>query len=480
MSKPANLEGLPWPDGEPGPLRSAASRLRGLAGGFDGAGTRLSGAVPPAWGGVASTSYSSTLTRGQQAVGHIGDSLDTAADAYSRLADTIESAQDDVRRAAERLHDARAAARQARARADDARAEADRANMSALLSPATGGGVFDPLSAEATAAEGRAQAAEADAATAEGEAARVETWAHGEADRAVARVERADGNCAAALDGTGLTGGLGLGGGAIAAGAQAVWGFVYEVQFKPLNPWDSSYNTGESAAVVGGWGSGLLFGTSEWTSRYASENWMRTLPGYWTREPRWVAPYMRSTPSGGMTQVSGYMRRGIWAPAQEVPDAAARAQWASRAKVFGRAGTAAALVTAGVGQYFDDLDNPNLNGAERTGRIGMQTVTVGGASALGGWGGAAGGAAIGTMICPGVGTVVGGVIGGIAGGALAGGVVDKFNDGLVNLGGDIGDGVSDFVSNIDVPDIDMPDIDMPDIDVPDIDIDLPDVDLTPW
>jgi hypothetical protein len=67
------------------------------------------------------------------------------------------------------------------------------------------------------------------------------------------------------------------------------------------------------------------------------------------------------------------------------------------------------------------------------------------------------------------------VIGGIAGGALAGGVVDKFNDGLVNLGGDIGDGVSDFVSNIDVPDIDLPDID-----VPDIDIDLPDVDLTPW
>jgi hypothetical protein len=470
MSKPANLEGLPWPDGEPGPLRAAAGRLRGLAGGFDGAGSRLSGAVPASWAGVASTSYSSTLTRGQEAVGYIGDSLDTAAGAYAALADTIETAQDDVRRAAERLHEARVAARQARSRADAARAEADQANMSALFAPTTGGGVFDPLSAEATAAEGRAQTAESEAATAEGEAARVETWAHGEADRAVSRVERADATCAGALDGTGLTGGLGQMGGAIAAGAQAVWGFVYEVQFKPLNPWDSSYNTGESAAVVGGWGSGILFGTSEWTSRYASENWMRMQPGYWSREPRWVAPYMRSTPSGGTTSVSGYMRRGIWAPAQEVPDAAARAQWATRAKWFGRAGSVASLVTAGAGQYFDDLDNPNLNGAERTGRVAAQTATVGVAGAAGGWAGAAGGAAIGTMICPGVGTVVGGVIGGIAGGALAGGVVDKFNDSVVDWAGGAADDVSNFVS----------DIDMPDIDMPDIDIDLPDVDLTPW
>jgi hypothetical protein len=469
MSKPGNLEGLPWPEGEPGPLGSAAARLRGLAGGFDGAGTRLSGAAPAAWSGVASTSYSSTLTRGQEAVGHLAESLDTAAGAYDRLADVIESAQDDVRKAAERLHDARVAARRARSRAEAARAEADRANASALLSSVSAG-AFDPLSAEAMAAEGRALTAESDAALAEGEAARVERWAHGEADRAVADVERADASCAGALDGTGLTGAFGLSGGAVAAGAQAVWGFVYEVQFKPLNPWDPSYNAGESATVGGGWASGILFGTSEWTSRYASENWMRMEPGYWLREPRYVAPYMRSTPSGGMTQVSGYMRRGVWAPAQEVPDAAARGQWASRAKVFGRAGTAAAFVTAGVGQYFDDLDNPNLNGAERTGRIGMQTVTVGGASALGGWGGAAAGAAIGTAICPGVGTVVGGVIGGIAGGALAGGVVDKFNDSVVDWAGGAADSVSDFVS----------DIDMPDIDMPDIDIDLPDVDLTPW
>jgi hypothetical protein len=296
----------------------------------------------------------------------------------------------------------------------------------------------------------------------------VERWAQGVAERAVSRVERADEACAGALDGTGMTGGLAIGGGAVASGAKAVWDFVYEVQVKPLNPWHSGYNTGESATVVGGWASGIAFGASEWTSRYASQNWMKTLPGYWIREPRYVSPYTRSTPSGGTTRVSGYVRRGVWAGPQTVPDSATRAQWASRANTFGKFGTVTAFATAGVGQYFDDLDDPSLNTSERAGRIGMQTATVGGASALGGWGGAAGGAAIGTMICPGVGTVIGGVIGGIAGGALAGGIVDKFNDGLVDLGGDIADGVSDFVGDIEMPDIDMPDID------------LPDVDLTPW
>ena len=467
MSPPANLEGLPWPEGEPGPLRTAAARLRGLAGGFDGAGARLSGAVAPAWSGVASSSYSGTLSRGQEAIGHLGTSLDSAAQAYGQLADVIEAAQDDVRHAAERLHDAREAARQARARAEEARSEADRAHTAATFSPMlAGGGGLDPLAAEATAAEGRAQSAESDAGAAEAEAARVERWAHGEADRAVSRVERADAACAGTLDGTGLTGGLALSGGAVAAGARAVWDFVYEVQVKPLNPWHPGYNTGESATVAGAWGAGIMFGASEWTSRYASQHWMRMEPGYWIREPRYVAPYTRSTPSGGTTRVSGYVRRGVWAGAQEVPDAATRAQWATRAKWFGRAGGAASLLTAGAGQFFDDLDNPNLNGAERTGRVVGQTATVGVAGAAGGWAAAAGGAAIGTAICPGVGTVIGGVIGGIAGGALAGGLVDKFNDGIVDWAGGAADGVADFVSDIDMPDIDMPDIDLPDFDPP--------------
>ena len=209
-----------------------------------------------------------------------------------------------------------------------------------------------------------------------------------------------------------------------------------------------SLTPGEANSKWGEYASGVLFGASEWTSRYASQNWMRYEPGYWSRAPRWVNSYTRSTPSGGTTTVSGYMRRGVWAPAREVADDAARAQWATRANWFGRAGAATALVTAGVGQYFADANNPNLDGSERTGRIAAQTVTVGGASALGAWGGAAGGAAIGTAICPGVGTVIGGVVGGIVGGGLAGGVVDHFNDTVVDWAGDVSNTVEDFGSDL--------------------------------
>lgn len=443
MSRPGDLQGLPWPEGEPGPLRTAASRLRGIAGGFEGAGAQLGGAAPAGWTGLAQASYSSTLTRAGQAVAYLSGSLDTAAAGLTDLAGVIEDAQDAVRRAAARLGEARDAAARAQAAAEDARAQATQAQYAALLGPAPLTAGADPLSAAADAAETRAFAAESAAADAQAEAARVERWARGEADDAVDSVRRADAACAGALEATGLQGGIGVGSAASASGAQAVWDFVYDVALKPLNPYDGGLTPGERSTKWGEYASGVLFGTSEWTSRYASQNWVRYEPGYWLREPRWVSSYTRSTPSGGTTTVSGYMRRGTWAGAREVADDAARAQWAGRAKWFGRAGAATALVTAGAGQYFADAGNPNLDGSERTGRIAAQTVTVGGASALGAWGGAAGGAAIGTAICPGVGTVVGGVVGGIVGGGLAGGVVDHFNDSVVDWAGDVSNTVED-------------------------------------
>jgi len=476
MSAPANLEGLPWPDGEPGPLRSCASRLRGLAGGFDGAGTRLGGAVAPAWSGFAATSYSGTLGHAQTAVSHLGGSLDTAAGALAHLADMIEHAQHAVRVAAAKLHEARAAAARAERIAQAARDDADRAHAAAALAPGLTPG--DPLAVQADVAERRALSTATTAGSLQQDAARVERWAHKEADDAVRRVEAADAHCAGALEGTGMAGGPALGGPATAAGAQSVWDFVYDVAGKPLNPWDPGYTPGESATVWGGYASGVLFGTSEWTSRYASRNWMRYEPGYWAREPRWVAPYTRSTPSGGTTQVSGYMRKGTWAPAQEVPDLASRAKWASRAETFGKFGTVTAFATAGVGQYFAD-SGKDYSTSERTGRIIGQTATVGTASALGGWGGAAGGAAIGTMICPGVGTVVGGVVGGIVGGGVAGGLVDHFNDSVVDWTGNAAQDVTDWTQNAasDVKDMVSSGLDKAGDVLDDI---TPDVDLTPW
>jgi uncharacterized protein YukE len=476
VSRPADLEGLPWPDGEPGPLRSSATRLRGLAGGFEGAAGRLGGATPPAWSGVASTSYAGTLAHAGVAVTHLSTSLDGAAGALGHLADTIEHAQDTVRRAAGKLHAARAAAAKAQAAATEARGHAERARSAAAFSP-TPLLPGDPLALEADAAESRALSAEATASGLQSDAAACARWAHGEADDAVSRVRAADRACAGALEGTGMAPGMHVGGPALAAGAQAVWDFVYDVAVKPLNPWDPGYTPGESDTVWGGYASGVLFGTSEWGSRYASKlNWTRYEPGYWAREPRWVAPYTRSTPSGGTIRVSGYMRKGVWAPAKPVPDLATKAKWASRAERFGKFGTAAAFLTAGVGQYFADAGNPNLNGAERTGRIGMQTLTVGGASAVGGWAGAIagaeGGAAIGTMICPGigtaVGTVVGGVVGGIVGGGVLGGLADHFNDTVVDWAGNAADDVKDAVGEgLDTAGKILDDI-------------TPDIDLTPW
>jgi type VII secretion system ESX-1 substrate len=446
MSAPGDLQGLPWPEGEPGPLRAAASRLRGIAGGFDGTGSTLGGATAAGWSGMAQASYTSTLSRAGEAVTYLSGSLDRAAGALGDLAGVIEDAQDTVRRAAARLREAREAAARTQAAAEDARAAADSAQMAAAFgtAPLTGS---DPLAAEAAAAEARALSAESTAADARAEADRVETWARGEADDAVDSVRRADAACASTLEASGLIPFGPVGPAASPAGAQAVWDFVYDVAGKPFNPFDPSLTPGERNAKWGEYASGILFGASEWTSRYASENWMRYEPGYWSRAPRWVSSYTRSTPSGGTTTVSGYMRRGVWEPAREVADDAARAQWATRAKWLGRGGAAAALVTAGVGQYFADEGNPNLDGSERTGRITAQTVTVGGASALGAWGGAAGGAAIGTMICPGVGTVIGGVVGGIVGGGVAGGIVDHFNDGVVDWAGDASNAVEEFADD---------------------------------
>ena len=446
MSQPADLQGLPWPEGEPGPLRAAAARLRGLSNGFDGASSTIAAASPTAWSGVASVSYSTTLARAGEAVTYLEGSLDTAAIALGDLADRIEEAQDKVRRAADRLREAREEAAEAQRRAIAARTEAVSARNTALLSPSPLT-FADPFSQAADAAEARATSAEGLAADKQADAERIERWAQGEASDAVKSVRLADGATASALEATGLPIGPAAGGPPTASGAQAVWDFIYDVALKPFNPYDSGNNAGETAMVFAGYGSGVLFGTSEWTSRVASQNWMRTLPGYWARQPRWVAPYMRSTPSGGTTSVSGYTRRGVWAPSQTVPDEAARAQWASRAKWFGRAGAAAAFITAGAAQYFNDSDNPNLNTAERTGRVTAQTVTVGGAAALGGWGGAAAGATIGTAICPVVGTVVGGVVGGIVGGGLAGGLVDHFNDGVVDWAGTAADDSWNWTTN---------------------------------
>ncbi|MGH3423101.1 MAG: hypothetical protein ACRDO8_00150 [Nocardioidaceae bacterium] len=185
---------------------------------------------------------------------------------------------------------------------------------------------------------------------------------------------------------------------------------------------------------------GTLFGTAENLAKYASNSWMKTVPGHWRKPPTWVRAHSRGTPSGGTTKVRGYYRGGEWTPSQAAPDTAARAKYAKWGSRFGKAGTVASFALAGWGEWESSAGRPT---DERVGRTVGQSLTVGGASALGGWGGAAGGAAIGTAICPGVGTVVGGIVGGVIGSGVAGGVVDYFNDDVVDAFGDAGDWAGD-------------------------------------
>src|SRR5690349_1895058 len=77
MSRPADLEGLPWPDGEPGPLRAAAGRLRGLGSGLSGASGTLGGATPSGWSGVAAGSYAATIAQAGDAVSYLEGTVQT-------------------------------------------------------------------------------------------------------------------------------------------------------------------------------------------------------------------------------------------------------------------------------------------------------------------------------------------------------------------------------------------------------------------
>ena len=101
MSAPADLQGLPWPEGEPEALRSASGRLRGVAGGFEGAGMQLGSATPAGWSGFAQSSYTGSLSRAGEAVTYMSTSLDTGATALTELAGVIEQAQEKVRTAAD-------------------------------------------------------------------------------------------------------------------------------------------------------------------------------------------------------------------------------------------------------------------------------------------------------------------------------------------------------------------------------------------
>jgi hypothetical protein len=188
-----------------------------------------------------------------------------------------------------------------------------------------------------------------------------------------------------------------------------------------------------------------MIGGAAQSTKYFAEHWMKMEPGHWAREPTWIAPYTRSTPSGGTTQVRGHYRGGQWVESQAVPDEAARAEWLGKSKLITHGGTVLTFGVSALDQVMEDRGRSDLSTTDRVGRAAGATAYVGTVSwaggAAGAWAGAEGGAMVGGAIgsvIPVVGTAAGGAIGGVVG-AIGGGIVGS---GLAGAAADATKGVA--------------------------------------
>ena len=191
------LEGLPWPEGDPGGLRAAGTHALTLARELEGRQSFLTGVDPIGWLGAGRDEFAVSLARHGDALGSGARAMTTAGNELAKLAGVVETAQQTVIDAAGKLQTARQQARDTLARAQQARAVADQeASMAS---------VFVPMGPPAPSpAELDAQAAERTAANAAAHAVDVERWAMQRATAAVRDTQRADRACAGALETAGL------------------------------------------------------------------------------------------------------------------------------------------------------------------------------------------------------------------------------------------------------------------------------------
>jgi hypothetical protein len=116
-----DVEGLPWPEGEPGALNAAAGKLRGIAGRISAAGGPLGQAAGMGgWSGGASIASSLLLSSQVQSVQGAAEVFGSTATALRGLATLLSDGQDRIRALAREVRSAREAADAARGRASDA------------------------------------------------------------------------------------------------------------------------------------------------------------------------------------------------------------------------------------------------------------------------------------------------------------------------------------------------------------------------
>ena len=437
--------GITVPEGEPGALRASAAQFAGLAGSLAGVSGELSGmpGTLAGWSGPASVNYAGACTTNSSACEAAVQALSEAERAARIYAEALEEAQRDAEHAIEDARDAqqridraleRIEAAQTRRANAELRASAARTEIS--MTSLTG--TPSPFAESSLAA---AESEIADAAADEAAARRDLEQARDDLERAKRRGDGAEeaareaGNAAAgAFGGAAAASPIMVGfGGPASPIAGTLWG--YRFFHKPFNPFHPQHSDYEEGRVWWDYGTGAVIGGSAQSAKYFSQHWMRMAPGYWARERTWIAPYPRRTPSGGTTTVRGHYRGGQYVPSRAVPDDAARAQWAGRAKWIGRGGNVLAVGASGLDQWMEDSGRTDLTTTDRVGRTAGAATFVGGVSvaggmagaALGAKGGAVAGAAIGSVI-PIVGTGAGAAVGGVIG-AIGGGIVGS---GLAN------------------------------------------------
>ncbi|MDQ3573775.1 MAG: hypothetical protein M3404_02465, partial [Actinomycetota bacterium] len=192
--------GLPWPKGDPGQLRSTASKLGTATSELASTAADLAGAAQHdgVWNAPASRSFG-TAVRGQRAQMSKGqEQLDDAARGVRQLAGLLEEAQERVRRLDQRVRRAKEAADAARFVADAAYG----ASLDARRAEASGGPSADVAGQESITKE-RA------AVEAEGAFAEELRKAKSEAEQECEQVLRQDKDTARIIEGAAVSAPLG-------------------------------------------------------------------------------------------------------------------------------------------------------------------------------------------------------------------------------------------------------------------------------
>jgi hypothetical protein len=193
------VEGLPWPEGDPDGLRSIATHATGLATELQTRQNYLTGIDPTGWIGVGRDEFAVSLAEHGHALGTGAAAMHAAANALFTLAQTVEEAQHTVLEEARKLKKARDDAHRAQTYAQQARQTAETDGLKLLTGP-----LSTPGNPVQTPSEMEADRAENVAATAQNHAIDVERTAQSRAKTANEDVQHGDRTCAGVLEHAGL------------------------------------------------------------------------------------------------------------------------------------------------------------------------------------------------------------------------------------------------------------------------------------